>query len=409
MNYQTPKGTRDFILEDMRLRDYVMKKLETWFKSYAYQKMETPVFEYLEVLTKKSGEIENEIYTFKDKSGRDLALRFDLTVPLARVISSNSFLKKPFKRYCISRVWRYENPQFGRFREFWQADVDIVGLDTMECEVELLDLATKVCEDFGFKNYLIHLNNRKILGAFVRLAGIKPEKINDVFISLDKLDKIGSKGVKNEFLSRKLTKKNYDNFMENIKLEGSNHEKLNYLSNLFQNDEIGKEGVEEIKQIIYALEKLNLGNKVFIDLTLVRGLGYYTGPIFEIKSKDVDVGSFAGGGRYDDLIGLYGKESVPAVGVSFGLERFIEILKNINFKFESPTKMFIASIGNWDIKLEAMRIADKLRKKPFREIETNLSSKSLKKQLDYANKIGAKKVIIVGEKDIKEKKVTIKD
>jgi len=407
IKYETPRGTRDFLPEELRPREYVMAKIENWFKKYGYQKMETPVFEYLEVLTQKSGEVENEIYSFEDKSGRKLALRFDLTVPLARVVASTPSLKLPFKRYCISRVWRYEKPQLGRFREFWQADADIVGSGSMDCEVELLNMAAKICEDLGFEKYAIHLNNRKILEGLAQITGIGKNKISDAFRSLDKLDKIGYEGVRKEFLTRGLSEKEYDSFIERIKIEGENSEKILYLEDILENNQKGREGVEEIKRILYFLDKLGLKN-VLLDLTLVRGLDYYTGPIFEIKSKELKIGSFAGGGRYDRLIELYGKRSIPAVGISFGLERIIEILKD-KIKLEDPPRLFIASIGGENAKIEAIKIADYLRSKLPTPVEINLTDKRLTDQLRYANSRGIKYVLIVGDQELEEKKFPLKD
>lgn len=407
MAYKTPRGTRDFLPKEMEVRDFIINKIENWFKKYGYKKMETPAFEYLEVLTKKSGEVEDEIYSFEDKSGRKLGLRFDLTVPLARVIASNPSLKKPFKRYCISRVWRYERPQLGRFREFWQADADIVGLDSKDCEVELLDMATKICEDLGFKKYTIHLNNRKVLEGFAKIAGIEENKIDEAFRSLDKLDKIGYEGVKEEFIKRGLSENEYKKFIENVKISGENEEKLEYLSNLFKNYPANKEGVEDLKYILASLKRLGLEKNVLIDLTLVRGLDYYTGPIFEIKSKELEIGSFAGGGRYDDLIKLYGKQSIPAVGISFGLERIVEILRN-KIKIEKQPQLSIV-YTNQNFKIDAMKIADSLRSELPISIKVDLTGKSLTKQLQHANSENVEYVLIVGEDELKENKFKFKD
>lgn len=407
MTYETPKGTKDILPKDMESRDFIINKIENWFKRYGYKKMETPVFEYLKVLTRKSGEVEDEIYSFEDKSGRKIGLRFDLTIPLARVIASNPLLKKPFKRYCISRVWRYEKPQLNRFREFWQADADIVGLDSNDCEIELLNMAIRICKDFGFKKYTIHLNNRKILEEFAKIAGIKKNKVAEAFRSLDKLDKIGYEGVKKEFFKKGLSEKEYKKFIKNVRISGGNKEKLEYLSNLFDEYSADKEGVEDLRYIIASLKKLGLEKNILIDFTLVRGLDYYTDSIFEIKSNELGIGSFAGGGRYDNLIKLYGRESIPAVGISFGLERIVEILNN-KIKIEKQPQLSII-YTNQNLKIDAMKIADKLRSKLFIPIEIDLTGKSLTKQLRHANAKNVEYVLIIGKDELKANKFTFKN
>jgi histidyl-tRNA synthetase len=322
--FETPKGTRDFLPSDTRVRRQVFSALEGFFERYGFEELDTPAFEYLEVLTLKSGPAaENEIYSFVDKGDRKLGLRFDLTSSTGRVAASHPELPRPWFRYQIGKVWRYDRPQAGRYREFYQADADIIGSYSSDCEVELLLLATEVLRHFQLDEYQLVVNNRKILDAQVRASGIPPERKPDALRALDKLLKVGKDGMKAEFVKYGLTEAQFDRFYATIVVES-----LDEAEARVGTDEVGQKGVAELREIFAKADKLGFGQHLKFDWTLVRGLDYYTGPIFEAHAKtEAGFGSFGGGGRYDDLVGLYGGAPEGAVGISFGVERLIGLLE----------------------------------------------------------------------------------
>ncbi|RLG19610.1 histidine--tRNA ligase, partial [Candidatus Micrarchaeota archaeon] len=306
MPYQTPRGTRDLMPEKAMQLEELLDSVRGVFRKYGYEPVETPAFEELEVLEKKSGE-EVRKQIFKVGEGERLGLRFDLTVPLARLAASNSDLPLPFKRYHISRVWRHEEPQKGRFREFYQADIDIVGSESMECEAEVLACALEALQAVGLKECRIRLNNRKLLDAMFAKLGLKAGA-TEIFRALDKLDRQGKQVVVEELRKLGLGPGEIDAIMKVVELKGSNEKKLEYAEKEFPN-----EGVKELREILDCLK--DYGVEAEFDLSLVRGLDYYTGPVFEI-SAGKEVGSIAAGGRYDNLIGLYGSKQMPATGIS---------------------------------------------------------------------------------------------
>ncbi len=388
MEINTPKGFRDFHPWEERIRKEMLEKIEKTFIKYGFSPLSTPAVEFLNVLTKKSGkEIEEQIFKIE---GEEVGLRFDLTVPLARYVGGNLNLYKPFKRYVIAKVWRNEEPQKARYREFIQADVDIVGVKEQTAEVELLFLAKDALESLGFslKNARFLLNNRKFLEEFA-----KHFEVNSGFFfrSIDKLDKIGEKGVLN------LLEKEYGEkarkILGELKKGKNNEEKLKIIK------EFSEEAYEELSFI------LNYFKKAEINLSLVRGLDYYTGSIIEVKLSE-EIGSVVGGGRYDNLIGLYGKEE-PSVGLSLGFERLFYLkMKEIKTKKYNEANVYVCFVGeNFSYALE---VAQVLRRKGI-ATDINYSKRSLRKQLDYANNMGYKYVIIVGDKEREEKSVVLKD
>src|SRR6478609_8617471 len=321
--FETPKGTRDYLPTDMRTRRAVFDRLRSYFDLYGFEELDTPAFEYLEVLTLKSGaQAENEIYSFTDKGDRKLGLRFDLTSSTGRVAASHAELPRPFYRYQIGKVWRYDRPSAGRYREFYQADADIIGSYSTDCEVDLLLMATEVLKGFELPEYKLAINNRKILEAQVRAAGIPVEKKADALRALDKLLKIGKDGMQEEFLRYGLSQEQFDRFYATIVVET-----LEDAAARLEGDEAGKKGVAELREIFDKAARLGFADRLKFDWSLVRGLDYYTGPIFELQAKsEAGFGSFGGGGRYDDLVGLYGGQAQGAVGLSFGVERLIGLI-----------------------------------------------------------------------------------
>lgn len=413
IEYTGPKGTRDFLPGEMEIRVNVITKIQEVFKKYGFYMWDGPAFEHLETFTRKSGEtVSDEVYVFKDKGGRDLALRFELTTSLARLIASNPKLLFPIKAYSYGKVWRYENPQKGRYREFLQMDADIFGSSHMVCELELLNMANEILQSIGFDNYYMNINNRKILEGLIRLAEISDDWKNDVLRSFDKLLKIGLEGVKDELRTKGLSGATFDNFMKNIITEGSNEEKIKHMKNVLKDDPKGLEGVNELEFIVNLSNKSDLGKKIQIDYTLVRGLDYYTGPIFEIKIKDSETfGSISGGGRYDKLVGTYGSQDVPAVGLSFGIERIIDIISNnpnLAEKFEKkPPKIMVVLIKD-NLLEHALDLLHKIRDANI-SADIDVSMRPLKRQMEYANKMGYPYIIVVGAKEVESKQFNLKN
>jgi histidyl-tRNA synthetase len=360
----TPKGMRDIPPEDMLVREEAMDKIRNIFRSYGYRPLDTPSMEYLKILRAKAGEeVDKQIFVIE---GSEYGLRFDLTVPLARFAASTDE-HKPFKRYAIDNVWRREEPQRGRFREFYQADVDIIGSSSMRCEAELLKLSKDVCKAFGFENPRIMLNNRKILEAIAVNIGI--ENKEEVFRILDKLDKIGEKEVE-KLLIAALDKK-AEELLRIIRSKGDNKKKLALAA------KYSPEGAKELEEIISYCDF-----EIEVDLFLVRGLGYYTGPVFEIKLSE-GIGTVLAGGRYDNLLGVYGKPD-PAVGISVGIERLITLLlERQKGGMKTKTKVFVAAVKP-DLYKNALEMTFKLRKAGISS-ETDLNERNLRKQLDYVN------------------------
>ena len=382
--HQPPKGTQDFLPEEMITRNYIFDTVKRIYEKWGYEPIETPAFEEWKLLSKKSGggqSIKDEIYYFKDKSKRELGLRFDLTVPMARVVASNPQLPKPFKRYHIGRVWRYDKPGAGRRREFWQTDADIIGSSSLEADAEVIAVACECLQTLGFKDFTVRLNNRKILENFIK--SIKIKNHIEVFRSIDKLDKIGQKGVEKELIKKKFSKEQINKILKFI-----NNEKFSSV--------IFEELIEKIKILGY--EK-----KIKIDLSLVRGLEYYTGSVFEIVTKN-SKSSIAGGGRYDKLIETFGGKPTPATGISLGIERIFQLIK----KQKKPiTQIYIANVND-DVKKDVIKLAKKFRELGI-NTEYDLMNRNLRKQLDYVNSKKIPYVIVIGNKEIKTKKLKLRN
>ncbi|MEM3422334.1 MAG: histidine--tRNA ligase [Candidatus Bilamarchaeaceae archaeon] len=383
----TPKGMRDFLPEEAAVREEVRNKIATIYKKYGFLPMETPALEYLETLRAKAGdEIDKQIFVLSDER---LALRFDMTVPLARVASTIE-APRPFKRYAIGPVWRKEEPQKGRFREFWQADADIIGSSSMRAEAELLTMAKEICTEFGFSKPKILLNNRKILNAMAKELDFEDNK-NEVFRTLDKIDKIGREEVEKEIV--KLIGQRGTELIREISSGKNNEEKLAIA------EKFSKEGADELREI---LRFCNF--EIDVDLLLVRGLGYYTGPVFEIKLSD-EIGTVIAGGRYDGLLSLYGRGEA-ATGISVGVERLITLTIERK-KTKSTLQVFVANVKDEQY-LYALEVASKLRNAGI-NCETDLNCRNLRKQLDYVNAKKIKYAVIVGEKEASRGNYKLKD
>jgi len=415
MKFQTTKGTRDFLPDEMITREHVLQTIKNIFESYGFDTIETPAFEDLELLTAKSGEdVAKQIFRIETEKERKLGLRFDLTVPLARFLANNPQIPKPFKRYAIAPVWRYEEPQAGRMRQFYQADIDICGSESMEADVECIACAVDCLKALGFKNLKVRVNNRKVLEGFVEIIKKKiPEEVKiefgslEVFRAIDKIGRIGTDGVREELKKIGLPKKQLGDLLEMVTIKGKFKEVLENGKKLLGNF---AEGIMELEQMYEFSKSYSISDLLVLDFSLARGLDYYTGSIFEIEAETKKrVGSLAGGGRYDNLIELLGGRATPATGISLGIERIVEIMREGKL-FESQktkVKVFVANVDE-RVKSETIKIAQRLRKEGI-ACQTDMMNRSLTKQLEFADSLGIPYAIIIGPKELKEKKFKLRD
>jgi histidyl-tRNA synthetase len=413
MEPQIPKGFRDFLPERMRLRKRLMAKMTDVFERFGFEPLDTPCLEYAETLLGKYGEEGDRlIYKFQDRGERMVALRYDLTIPLSRVVAMHPEIIKPFKRYHIAPVWRADKPQKGRFREFYQCDIDIIGTTSMYADGELLVITYTVLKELGFKNFIIRINNRKILNAFAVMNGIPEDRLPDFLRSLDKLDKTGIEGVFAELTEKGLLSDRLRSSLASLTAEGAaaGHETcLALLDGLVQGHALGQEGVAELRTIHETLKGHDVDPACYrFDFTLARGLDYYTGPIFETIVTEPKIGSITGGGRYDNLIGLFSKETFPATGTSFGLERLITIMEELG-SAEVKQSLTQVLITQFDRELMPcnLRIARMLRDAGI-NTEVYFSPDKLKKQLGYASHKAIPFVAILGPDEDSAGKITVK-
>ncbi|MCD4790755.1 MAG: histidine--tRNA ligase [Bacteroidales bacterium] len=427
-----PKGTRDFSPIEMVRRNYIIDTVKSVFQLYGYLPIETPAMENLSTLTGKYGEEgdrllfkilnsgnflnkipnakiqnpkANEIVNYISEKG----LRFDLTVPFARyVVQHRNDITFPFKRYQIQPVWRADRPQKGRYREFFQCDVDVIGSHSLLNEVELIQIINDVFNKLQINN-VIKINNRKVLYGIAEYIG-ETEKFTDITVAVDKLDKIGIEKVKEELSVCGLSKKAIDRLQQILIFKGTNEEKIIFLDKMLENTETGKNGMDEIKAVFDYLNMLSIFTKMEFDLTLARGLDYYTGAIIEVIAKDVRIGSICGGGRYDDLTGIFGLPDVSGVGVSFGADRIYDVMMEKNLFPEetlSTTQVLFINFGKEEEKY-CLHQVGKLRAAGI-NTEIFPEAAKLKKQLNYANNKKIPFVVLVGENEMKENVLTVKD
>ncbi|MFH1589601.1 MAG: histidine--tRNA ligase [archaeon] len=408
MELMNAKGVRDFPPEEKIIRQEVVDTLKTTFEEFGFNPLETPVIERFDVLTSKFAggeEILKEIFTFKDQGGRELCLRYDLTVPFSRFVGMNPNLKMPFKRYQIGRVYRDGPIKLGRYREFWQCDIDVVGTKSMLADAEILAVVSAVFKKLDFK-IEIKLNNRKILDGILAFAGVKENKWIDAILSIDKLEKQGINEVRKELEMKGISDDAIAKIMGVIQKKGTNKETLKDLKSFLTSD-IGKEGIEEMEEMLKYLSAFKV--KVDFDPSLARGLAYYTGPVFEVFLKNSEItSSAAGGGRYDKMIGKFiGQEDAfPATGIAFGLEIITDTLKmKLKEKKKTITEIYIIPIKTAK---ESIRIAQELRAEGIKT-DMDISGRGISKNLNFANSLGIPYVLFVGEKELKQKKVKLRD
>ena len=427
-----PKGTRDFSPLEMAKRNYIFNTIKDVYTLYGFQQIETPAMETLGTLMGKYGE-EGDKLLFKvlnsgdylnkiedkellERNSLHLAarlcekgLRYDLTVPFARyVVMHREELQLPFKRYQIQPVWRADRPQKGRYREFYQCDADVVGSDSLLNEVELMQIVDTVFTRFGVR-VQIKINNRKILSGIAEVIGAA-DKIVDITVAIDKLDKIGIDNVNQELREDGLREDQIEKLQPIISLAGTNEEKLTVIAEVLKDSETGLKGVEETKFILDSLKTSGLKNEIQLDLTLARGLNYYTGAIFEVKALDVQIGSITGGGRYDNLTGIFGMPGLSGVGISFGADRIYDVLNQLDLypkEAVNGTQLLFINFGEKETAY-CLPIAAKARQAGIRT-EVFPDSAKMKKQMSYANAKQIPFVALAGENEINEGKVTLKD
>lgn len=385
-NYQPPRGTRDYLPKEMAQRNKIFTKMRRIFELYGYGEVCTPAFEDFDLLAKKSGsEIEEEIYTFEDKSKRKLGLRFDPTVPIARIVSSDSSFSKPIRFYYITNMWRYDRPQAGRYREFWQAGLELIGARGANADAEILAVANELLTSVTDREFYFRISSRKAVEEIAEKSGITETKKEACFRIIDKLDKIGEKETKKE-----------------MKKEGIKEEAIEKFFSMIRKQEAD---ISELKEIKERAEQMGVKN-IEIDLSIVRGINYYTGFVFETLVKgNESIGCVCGGGRYDNLIGLYGGEDLPAVGFGLGIDRLMDI---IGYEEEySPVKIYVAPVND-EVRDVALRITREIREQGI-SAETDLLGRGLKNQFNYVNSKEIPYTVIVGPKEIKEGKVVLRN
>ena len=427
-----PKGTRDFSPEEMVRRNYIFDIIRSVFRQYGYQNIETPAMENLSTLMGKYGE-EGDRLLFKILNSGDFlkkinpedieagdinkitsaiaekGLRYDLTVPFARyIVQHRNDIVFPFKRFQIQPVWRADRPQKGRYREFYQCDVDVIGSDSLLNEVELIRVIDDIFKKLNIE-IVIKLNNRKVLTGIAEVINA-PEKITDITTAIDKLDKIGIENVYEELRHRGLSEENISMLEPIINLSGNNEKRITCLKELVGATSAGSQGIDELQEIVDYLKKVEITAEVEIDQSLARGLNYYTGAIIEVKAKNVGIGSVCGGGRYDDLTGIFGLPGVSGVGVSFGADRIYDVLEELN-RFpehqKGTTQVMLVNFGKNESEF-ALRVLEVLQSSGI-SAELYPDPVKMKKQMQYANRKGVHYVMLIGEEEMKAGHYTLKN
>jgi histidyl-tRNA synthetase len=427
-----PKGTRDFSPLEMSRRNYIFETVKGVFRLYGFEQIETPAMENLSTLTGKYGEEGDKLLfkilnsgdylskaneaDLKDKNSNkttfqisEKGLRYDLTVPFARyVVQYQNEINFPFRRFQIQPVWRADRPQKGRYREFYQCDVDIIGSDSLLNEYELIQIVGRIFEKLGIR-VVVKINNRKVLAGIAETIG-EADRIIDITVAIDKLEKIGLEKVNEELSEKGISQEAIRKLQPILQLSGNNEEKLTKIEQAIYESEIGLRGIKELRTIFSYLETGGDSTSVELDLTLARGLNYYTGAIFEVKAIDAQIGSITGGGRYDDLTGIFGLPNISGVGISFGADRIYDVMEQLAlFPVDQTlsTKVLFANFGKAE-EMYCLPLLQKLRNSGI-PAEIYPSDDKMKKQMNYANKKGVKFVILAGESEIEKGEVTVKN
>ena len=427
-----PKGTRDFGPVEMARRNYIFDTIRSVFRIYGFAPIETPAMENLSTLMGKYGE-EGDKLLFKILNSGDYlkgvdrslidegnyvklttkiaekGLRYDLTVPFARfVVQHRNELQMPFKRYQIQPVWRADRPQKGRYREFYQCDADVVGSDSLINEIELLQLIDDVFSRLGVR-ITIKLNNRKVLSGIAEIIGA-PEKITDITVAIDKIDKIGIDAVNAELSERGISDEAIRTLRPIITMDGTTADRLGKLTEVLGHSEIGLKGIEELREVIEGVENLGLKADLELDVSLARGLNYYTGTIIEVKARDVEIGSITGGGRYDNLTGVFGMPGLSGVGISFGADRIYDVMAGLGLfpdEVDCSTRVMFANLGEEE-QAASLALLGELRDAGI-AAEIYPDNGKMKKQMEYANRRAIPLVVIIGSQELAEREATLKD
>lgn len=427
-----PKGTRDFSPIEMERRNYIFDTIKGVFRLFGFNQIETPSIENLSTLMGKYGEegdkllfkilnsgdflknVDNSLWENKELGPlttkiSEKGLRYDLTVPFARfVVQHRDEIQFPFKRYQIQPVWRADRPQKGRYREFYQCDADIIGSDSLYNEVELIQLIDEVFARLGIRT-IIKLNNRKILAGIAEIIG-EPDRLTDITVAIDKIDKIGIDKVNEELKERGLSHNSINKLKPILKIKGNNIDRIETLKKILKDSETGTKGISEIEKVLSISENIGLRAGIDLDVSLARGLNYYTGSIIEVKARDVEIGSITGGGRYDNLTGIFGLPDVSGVGISFGADRIYDVMNMLDLypaESQAHNEILFVNFGEKESQV-VFKIMKKLRNAGL-TCEIYPEAVKLKKQLSYASARNIKFVAIVGEEEIKENLIVVKD
>lgn len=429
-----PKGTRDFLPSDVYKRNYIFDTIKQVFKLYGYEPIETPSFELSGTLLGKYGEegdrlifrilnsgekmkkadieaLQNDNLPRFANSLAEKALRYDLTVPFARfVVQHQNELSFPFKRYQIQPVWRADRPQHGRYQEFFQCDADVVGSDSLLNEIELVQIFDAVLAKLNLPGFTIKINNRKVLTGIAEVSG-EAERIVDITIAIDKLDKIGEDGVLEELKSKGISETAIDRIKPLFELKGTNEERLNLMRTFLSASEIGLKGIEELEFVLNSINRIGLTKGLIeFDVTLARGLNYYTGAIFEVKAHHVKMGSICGGGRYDDLTGLFGLKGLSGVGISFGADRIYDVLNELDLfpkEVNAGLTILFVNFGEKEVQ-KCLELANDLRKNGV-DCEVYPTASKLQKQMKYANDRGVKYTVLLGQNELENGCLVLKN
>ena len=410
--FTLPRGIRDIEPDEMAKRNWVYERIREMFRRYAFQEMEPATLEELRTLEAKSGPaIKDEIYWFNDKAGRSIGLRFDLTVGMARMVAGRSDLPEPIKLACIGGNWRYDEPQFGRYRYFTQWDAEIFGSDDPTADAEAVALSMDILSNVGLKEFEVRISNRKVIQGFVESLGLKSqEKIEAVFRTVDKSRKISAEAVKTELRSAGLESSVIDSLVEFISIQDKPASVLEKISEVQTRSEEAKLGYRQLALLADALQGLGKLDRCLFDMSVVRGIGYYDGIVFEAFDKGgEEVGAVLGGGRYDRLCGVYGKRSIPATGVAGGIERLLISLEKAGVlpKHKEVGTVFVAAVND-EVRQQTLSIAARLRNARIPS-DVDVKRKSLAKQLEYANSLGIPYALIVGPQELKSGQFKLRD
>lgn len=408
---QVLKGFRDYLPEHMLLRLQVMGIIRDVFEKHGFEPLDTPALEYMEILTGKAGENEKLMYHFEDQGGRGIGLRYDLTVPLARVVAMHqNDLVLPFKRYHMAPVWRAEKPQRGRFREFWQCDADIAGQSSSLADAEAISVLTDALHAIGLGRAVVVINHRKLLEALAEMSGVSSDRSPAIFRSIDKLDKIGREGVFADLSKNGVSDDAANRILDIVTTQGSNDELLDFAAAQLADHPNGVIAVQELRDLVNYIELLGVPKHAYkIDLALARGIDYYTGPVYEAVVEEPKVGSVAGGGRYDGLVGTFLGRDIPATGISLGIERILEVIQEFDLL---PARKSVADafmVYRAETLADAAAISRELREAGIHIDQSVLTNKGIGDQLKYADRRGIPFAIILGPDELERDEVSVKN